>query len=40
MNYSAKRTVGRNFIRQEWEEIFQGEDYRETFPGLPVRRTP
>jgi WD40 repeat protein len=31
----AERSVGRNFTRQDWEEIFPGEDYRKTFERLP-----
>ena len=32
----AERAVGRNFTREEWEELFSGEDYRKTFEGLPA----
>jgi Tol biopolymer transport system component len=32
----ARRSVGRNFTREEWEELFPGEDYRKTFESLPA----
>ena len=32
----AERAVGRNFTREEWEELFPGEHYRKTFEGLPA----
>jgi hypothetical protein len=32
----ARRAVGRNFTREEWEELFPGEDYRKTFEELPA----
>ena len=32
----AERAVGRNFTRQEWAELFPGEEYRKTFEHLPA----
>ena len=31
----GERTVGRNFTRKEWEELFPGEPYRKTIERLP-----
>jgi hypothetical protein len=32
----ADEIVNRNFTRDEWRQFFPGEDYRPTFPELPI----
>jgi hypothetical protein len=32
----ASRLIGRNLSIQEWDNYFPGQDYRRTFPDLPV----
>ena len=32
----ARRVAGRNFTQREWEQLFPGEPYRNTFEELPA----
>jgi hypothetical protein len=31
----ARTIIGRNFLADEWQLYFPGEEYRKTFPDLP-----